>query len=93
MIVSSFVVDYSALLKPNVLVALERLPEGGLGFFCGLLQSGSLEVSPRAHFGATALAGDDTGIFRFVWNDELVAAALGATKLYLDLIAHEEPRR
>jgi hypothetical protein len=93
MLISSFLVDYSALLKPDVLIALERLPDGGLSFFLGFLQKGSLEVSPLADLRPAGMAGDDTRIFRIVWNDELVAAALRATRLHFTLTAHEDLRR
>jgi hypothetical protein len=93
MVISSFLVDYSALLKPNVLAVLESLPDGGLGFFLGLLQDSSLNVFPLADLRPAGMAGDDTRIFRIVWNDELVAAAFRATRLHFTLTAHENPRR
>jgi hypothetical protein len=93
MVISSFQLDIGALLKPDVLVALESLPDGGLSFFCSLLQGSSLDVPPLADLGTTALAGDDTKIVRFVWNDELVTTALRTTQLHFNLIAHESPRR
>jgi hypothetical protein len=73
----------------DVITAVNGFGKGGLKVFCEFLcQRIGLENSKRTAC-ATGIADDGTFIYQIVWSDEIIAAALLATKRYFNCVSHE----
>jgi hypothetical protein len=84
------------LRELNAIHSLKSLPDGALKVFCGLLckkpvDGGEEDFTPRAEFRSTGVASDETVVCHLVWSDEVIAAALAATRRHFDLrVIHEK---
>jgi len=77
------------LRELDTITTVKGFGESGLKVFCERLCDeafgGCDKLSLRPIFRSTGIAGDDTCICHVVWNDEIIAAALAATRSHFNI--------
>jgi hypothetical protein len=90
--IGKFVIESDSLItrlrELDTVTAVKSFGKSGLKVFCELLchdiMRGGFEFTERPVFLSTGIAGNNTFVCQIIWSDEIIAAALDATRDHLN---------